>query len=436
MSEPTPAEANRETIASPSSRIPDADAYFAEVVDVSSKHLNPYLAEFLAFAGFGAEVFGEGCYIEDHEGRRYLDCLGGYGTFALGHRHPTVVAAVKDQLDSLAMSGKAFFSKPAADLAAELSEIAPAGLQYTFFSNSGTEAVEAALKFAKVATGRSRIVSTIGGYHGKTLGALATTGREKYRTRVEPLMPGVEFIPFGDTAAAVAAIDERTAAFIVEPIQGEGGINVPPDGYLRAIREACDRTGALMIADEVQTCIGRTGAMFACDHEGVAPDMMTLAKQLGGGVMPIGATMGTASVWEKVFSENPLMHTSTFGGNPLACTAGLAAVRVVQDEALVARSRDRGDLMLGLLKETQAAHPDLVADVRGRGLMLGVELATDQVGELTIVQMLKRGMCAAYTLNNPRVIRLEPPLIISEDEVRTAVGILGSSLTDVSELLA
>jgi len=436
MSEPTVAEVNRETSASPVSRIADPDAYFADVFDNYSEHVNPYLASFLQFAGFGVEVYGEGCYIEDHQGRRYLDYLGGYGTFALGHRHPKVIAAVKDQLDSLAMSGKAFFSKPAADLAAELTKIAPAGLQYTFFSNSGTEAVEAALKFAKVATGRSRIISTIGGYHGKTLGSLAVTGRKKYRTRVEPLMPGVEFVPFGDVDAAVGAIDDQTAAFIVEPIQGEGGIHVPPDGYLRAIREACDRTGALMIADEVQTCIGRTGAMFGCDHEGVVPDIMTMAKQLGGGVMPIGATMGTAAVWEKVFSANPLMHTSTFGGNPLACTAGLAAVRVVQDEDLVARSRDRGALMLNLLKEMQTKHPDLVTDVRGLGLMIGVELSTDEVGELTIAQMLKYGMCAAYTLNNPRVIRLEPPLIISDDDVRKAVEIFEQSISDISQLMA
>ena len=436
MSEPTATEATGGAIASHLSRIPDPDAYFADVVDKYREHINPYLADYLAFAGFGVEVYGEGCYIEDHEGHRYLDCLGGYGTFALGHRHPKVVAAVKDQLDSLGLSGKAFFSKPAADLAAELTKIAPAGLQYTFFSNSGTEAVEAALKFAKVATGRSRIVSTIGGFHGKTLGALATTGREKYRTRVEPLMPGVEFIPFGDTVAAVASIDDQTAAFIVEPIQGEGGIHVPPDGYLLAIREACDRNGALMIADEVQTCIGRTGAMFGCDHDGVAPDIMTLAKQLGGGIMPIGATMGTASVWEAVFAENPLMHTSTFGGNPLACAAGLAAVRVVQDEDLVSRSRDRGALMLGLLKEMQSNHRDLVADVRGKGLMIGVEFAMDDVAELTVSRMLPRGMCAAFTLNNPRVIRLEPPLIISEDEVRMAVEILDAALTETRELLA
>ncbi len=400
MSEPAAQEGSA-TAAPGRPQIADADAYLHDVVDKYRNHVNPYLAEFLSFVGFGVEVYGEGCYIEDHEGHRYLDCLGGYGTFALGHRHPVVVAAVKDQLDSLAMSGKAFFSKPAADLAAELASIAPAGLQYSFFSNSGSEAVEAALKFAKVATGRSRIVSTVGGYHGKTLGALATTGREKYRTRVEPLMPGVEFIPYGDTAAAVAAIDDQTAAIIVEPIQGEGGVHVPPDGYLRAIREACDRTGALMIADEVQTCIGRTGTMFACDHEGVAPDIMTLAKQLGGGIMPIGATMGTALVWEKVFSENPLMHTSTFGGNPLACAAGLAAVRVVQDEDLVARSRDRGALMLKLLGEMQAKHRDLVVETRGRGLMIGVEFATDEVAELTVMQMLKHGMCRGLHTEQP-----------------------------------
>jgi putrescine aminotransferase len=436
MREPTATGKTGASSAPASSPTPDAEAYFAEVVDKYNEHINPYLAAVLTSAGFGVEVRGEGCYIEDHRGRRYLDCLGGYGTFALGHRHPTVVAAVKEQLDSLGMSGKAFFSKPAADLAAELTRIAPAGLQYTFFSNSGTEAVEAALKFAKIATGRSRIVSTDGGYHGKTLGALATTGREKYRTRVEPLMPGVEFVPFGDIEAMVAAIDDRTAAVIVEPVQGEGGIHVPPDGYLRAIREACDRTGALMIADEVQTCIGRTGAMFACDHEGVAPDIMTLAKQLGGGIMPIGATMGTVSVWEKVFSENPLMHTSTFGGNPLACSAGLAAVRVVQDEDLVARSRARGELMLDLLGAMQARHPDLVVDVRGRGLMIGVEFSADEVAEVTITRMLERGMCAAFTLNNPRVIRLEPPLVISEAEVRQAVEILDESLTETRGLLA
>ena len=393
-------------------------------------------AEFLSFVGFGVEVYGEGCYIEDHEGHRYLDCLGGYGTFALGHRHPTVVAAVKDQLDSLAMSGKAFFSKPAADLAAELASIAPAGLQYSFFSNSGSEAVEAALKFAKVATGRSRIISTEGGYHGKTLGALATTGREKYRTRVEPLMPGVEFVPYGDAVAAVAAIDDETAAIIVEPIQGEGGIHVPPDGYLRAIREACDRTGAL---DD-----RRRGADLHRTHRGhvrLRPRRRGPRHHDPGEAARRGHHADRCDhghsfgVGEGVLREPADAHLHLRRQPPGLCRRPRSrpgrSGRRPRD-----RSHDRGALMLELLREMQAKHRDLVVDVRGRGLMIGVEFARDEVAELTVMQMLKHGMCAAFTLNNPRVIRLEPPLIISEDDVRTAVEILDRSLTETAGLMA
>lgn len=414
----------------------DSDALYDDVVDKYTRFVNPYLAKLLSFAGFGVEMYGEGCYIFDHEGRKFLDCLGGYGSFALGHRHPKVVAAAKDQLDRLPLSGKAFFGKQMCDLAAKLADIAPQGLQYSFFCNSGTEAVEAALKFAKAATGRFKLVSTHGSYHGKTLGALSVTGRSKYQKPFEPLLPGVTFVDYGDTQAAFEAIDETTAAMIVEPIQGEGGIVVPPDGYLLALRQHCTRNGALLIADEVQTCLGRTGDMFGCNHEGVTPDIMPLAKQIGGGVMPLGVCMGTPEVWEGVFATNPLVHTSTFGGNPVACAAGLAAIEVIQDEGLVERSRTMGELFRTGLREMAAKHTDLVSDVRGRGLMIGVEFAMDEVGELTIAQMLKRGMCAAYTLNNPRVIRLEPPLIIDEEQISFAVDTMGAALTETSELLA
>jgi len=414
----------------------DSEAFYTDVVEKYSNYVNPYLAKLLAFAGFGVEVYGEGCYIYDHEGRKFLDCLGGYGTFALGHRHPKVVQAAKDQLDKLPLSGKAFFSKPMCDLAEKLASISPEGLQYSFFCNSGAEAVEACLKLAKATTKRSKIVSTNGGYHGKTIGALATTGRDKYRKPFEPLMPGVEFIDYGDIAAAVSAIDDNTACMIVEPIQGEGGIHVPVDGYLRAIREACDKHGALMIADEVQTCLGRTGKMFACDYEGVSPDLMPLAKQVGGGVMPLGVAMGTPAIWEATFGTNPLIHTSTFGGNPVACAAGLAAIEVIEEEGLVERSRVMGEIFKTRLRQMAAKHGDLVSDVRGRGLMIGVEFSMDEVGELTVAQMLKLGMCAAYTLNNPRVIRLEPPLIISEEQIDFAVATLDKALTETSDLLA
>lgn len=413
----------------------DADALYADVIDKYSRHLNPGLARLMSFAGFGVETYGEGCYLFDHEGRKFLDCLGGYGTFSLGHRHPKVIEAVRNQLDSLGMSGKAFFSRPAAELATKLAEVTPEGIEFTFFSNSGAETVEAALKFAKGATGRAKIVSTHGGYHGKTLGALAATGREKYRKKFEPLMPGVVFVEYGDSAAAIAEIDRDTAAVIIETIQGEGGIVVPPDGYLRDLREACDRVGALLIADEVQTGLGRTGRMWGSNWDGVAPDLMTSAKALGGGVMPIGATMGTRAVFEAVYGENPLAHTSTFGGNPVACAAGLAAVTVTVEEGLSQRADCYGSQMLKGLQQVAANHSDLVSEARGRGFMLGMEFRMDEVGELVVAALLKRGMCVAYTLNNPRVLRFEPPLIIEESEIQFAIETLDESLTETEELL-
>ena len=303
--------------------------------------------------------------------------------------------------------------------------------------------MEAALKFAKGATGRSKIISTIGSFHGKTLGTLSVTGREKYRRMFNPLMPGAEFVPYpvqGGPADALEtmlrAIDDTTAAVIIETVQGEGGIHLAAPGALAAIRARTREVGALMIVDEVQTGMGRTGRLFGCDHEGIEPDIMTLAKALGGGVMPIGATLFTESVGSAIFSENPLMHTSTFGGNPLACAAAIATLDVIESEGLCERAGLMGERMMAGLREMQSRHSDLVSEVRGIGLMIGVEFSMDEVGELVIAQMTKRGVIAAYTLNNPRVIRIEPPLIISEAQVDEAVRVFDEAITETGELLA
>jgi putrescine aminotransferase len=413
----------------------NADALRASVVSDYSEHLNPGLAKLMQFAGFGVEVSAEGMYITDQDGRQYLDFLGGYGVFSLGHRHPDVLKAVVDQLQKQPLSSKTFFNPVQGALARRLAEVAPEGLQYTFFSNSGTEAVEAALKMARAATGRTGFVSTEGGYHGKTMGALSVTGREKYRKPYQPLVPGASFVPYGDLAAAEAAINETTAAFIVETVQGEGGVHVAPPGYLAGLRAACDRAGALLIADEVQTGLGRTGKWFGCDHEGVRPDLMTLAKALGGGVMPIGATMGTAAVWNKVFADNPLTHTSTFGGNPLACAAGLAVLDIMERDNLVERVATQGDRLQAALREAFKDQP-LVAEVRGQGLLIGVEFAEDEVGELVIAQMMKRGVIAAYTLNNPRVIRMEPPFLVTDEQIEHAVSCLKESVAETADLIS
>lgn len=414
----------------------EADALLARVIHQYTDFVNPGLARLLAFAGYGVESHAEGCCLYDHTGRTFLDCLGGYGVFALGHRHPKVIAAARKALDEQPLPSKVFFSEHLGALSEKLAEITPGDLQYSFLCNSGAEAVEGALKAARICSGRTDFISTHGGYHGKTLGALSTTGREKVQKPFEPLLPGVTFVPFGDAEAVKKAITPHTAAVIVEPIQGESGIHVPPDGYLRSLREACDREGVLLIFDEVQTGFARTGRMFGMEHDGAVPDIATFAKGLSGGVIPVGAFMGTERVWGALFGENPLVHTSTFGGNPLACRVALAAIEVIEEEGLCEKSRLRGDQMLAGLKSVVESHPDLITEARGRGLMIGVEFSMDDVGELCIAQMVKRGVVAAYTLNNPRVIRFEPPLIISEQEVDFAVSAFRESVAATAELVA
>jgi putrescine aminotransferase len=415
----------------------DPSGYVDSVIEKYQRYVNPGLAALMKFGGFGdVEVEAEGCLLRTATGVEYLDCLGSYGVFTVGHRHPKVVAAVREQLDRMALSTRTFFNGPQADLAEKLGQIAPEPLQYSFFCNSGAEAVEGALKMARLATGRTGIICTVGGYHGKTLGALSATGREVFRRPFEPLLPGFTHVPFNDAAAIAAAMTPDTAAVIVEPIQGEGGILCPSDDYLRDVRAACYRNGSLLILDEVQTGLGRAGAMFAAEIWGIRPDIMTLAKALGGGVMPIGAVMGTPDVWEKVFGENPLIHTSTFGGNPLACAAGLAGIRVLEEEGLVQASRERGEQMLAGLRAVRARFPETLAEVRGRGLMIGVEFFVKDAAELTINGMSRRGVIAAYTLNNPKVIRFEPPLIITAAQVDQAVTAFAVAVEESAAMLA
>ena len=401
------------------------------------KYVNPKVLALLSMGGFD-QVEWEGCgaVIRDMTGTEYIDCLGGYGVFSLGHANPTVVEAVVAQLRRLPLSTKTFLNKPLADLAELLAQITPGRLQYSFISNSGAEAVEAALKFARMATKRHKIVSANGSYHGKTLGALSASGREMYKTPFTPLLPGFVQVPFGDSEALAGTIDSETAAVILEPIQGENGIRIPPDDYLPTARRLCDERGALLILDEVQTGLGRTGTLFACDRGGVTPDIMTLAKALGGGVLPIGATVATAAVWDKVFHENPFIHTSTFGGNEAACVAALTAIRLTLDHDLAGQAARKGERLLAGLRDVQTRYPDLLQEARGRGLMLGVEFKDADIGKLAIGALVHNGVVAAYTLNNAKVMRFEPPLIISDEQIEVVVRAFDAAMGEVQELLA
>lgn len=414
----------------------DSNSELHEVSRLYREHLGPDLGRLLKFGGPGSlEVSARGCLVTDHLGRDYLDFAGGYGVFSLGHAHPEVVAAVTEQLQKLPLSSRVLLSPQQAYLARDLARLSPGALQYSFFCNSGAEAVEGALKLARLATGRGGLVACHNSYHGKTMGALSVTGREAYRQPCQPLLPEIEFVDFGDLAALEAALSERTAAFIVEPVQGEGGIRVAPEGYLSEAQRLCRHYGALLIADEVQSGLGRTGKMFTVEHWAVEPDLMVLAKALGGGVVPAAAILGTPAVWQ-VFKGRPLMHTSTFGGNPLACVAARKTLEILQRERLPERAARAGSWLKGRLMDLAQAFPHLIAEVRGLGLMLGVELRGEEFAGCLINELVKRQLLAVYTLNQPKVIRLEPPLTITQAELEQAVERWRQALAATAERFA
>jgi acetylornithine/succinyldiaminopimelate/putrescine aminotransferase len=367
-------------------------------------------------------VEGRGSRVRDHQGRELVDLTGGWGVTAIGHCHPALVEAIASQAGRLMQTTNLFYTLPQLDLAEKLASLVPGPITRSFFVSSGAEAMDGALKLAHRATGRTRFVSTHDSFHGRTLGALGVNGQEKHRAPYEALLLPTTRVPYGDAAAARDAVDGRTAAFVVEPIQGEGGVNVPPPGYLAALREICDAQGTLLLADEIQTGIGRTGAMLACDHEGVVPDVVTLGKGLGGG-FPVAAFLATEAVSKTVALGD---HGGTYAGNPLACAAANAVLRVIEEEKLVARAAELGERVLEKLRAFAAEHPDLAREARGRGLLLGLELRdAGRAGELPL-RALERGVLVNVTAG--RVMRLFPALNVPEDDLwpalETVLGLL------------
>ncbi len=357
-------------------------------------------------------VRGEGCHVWDADGNRYLDLLAGIAVNSLGHAHPLVVQAVTAQLTTLGHISNLFASAPQIVLAERLIDHLGTDPTATrvFFCNSGAEANEAAFKIAR-RTGRPRIIAADGSFHGRTIGALALTGQPAKRAPFEPLPPGVDFVPYGDTAALAAALDTDVAAVILEPIQGENGVIVPPPGYLAAARELTTRAGALLILDEIQTGIGRTGAMFAHTADAIQPDVITLAKGLGGGI-PIGACIG---IGDAATLLGPGSHGTTFGGNPVACAAALAVLHAIDRDDLLTNTRTVGDL---LATGITALGDPAITGVRGRGLLLAITLAAPNAPAIAAA-----ALDAGYIVNPavPDAIRLAPPLILDEAQARTFV---------------
>jgi acetylornithine/N-succinyldiaminopimelate aminotransferase len=364
-------------------------------------------------------VRGEGAYLWDADGKKYLDLLGGIAVNCLGHAHPFVVSAVTSQLATLGHVSNFFASAPQVALAEKLLSLFDAEGK-VFFTNSGTEANEAAFKITRK-TGRTKIVSAVGAFHGRTMGALAITWKPAYREQFAPLPGDVTFVPYGDAAALAAAVDDETAAVVLEPIQGENGVVVPPAGYLAEARRITSEHGALLWLDEIQTGVGRTGEWFAFQAEGISPDIVTVAKGLGAGI-PIGACLGFGAAADLLQPGN---HGTTFGGNPVAAIAGLAVLTVIERDGLLANVSAVGN---HLVSSVEALGHPLIAGVRGRGLLLAIELTkpvSDQVAALALE--------AGFIINNPipEALRLAPPYILSKADVDSFVAALPALLDQV-----
>ncbi len=404
-----------------------------QLTKIYKENISEGFFNLVSFLGFDTEeMSGSGCEVTTADGRVLLDFLGSFGALNHGHLHPKVVKAVKDRLGSMGLSSKVLLNADQARLAKKLADLTPGDLCYSFFSNSGTEAVEAAIKFAKARTGRQGIVHTRGSYHGKSLGSLSAAGRESFRKPFEPLLPSFSSIEFDDVDALKKAMDSKPAAFIVEPVQGEAGVRVPKKGYMSSVREITENAGVLLIADEVQTGVGRTGKLFACEHDDIQPDILCLAKSLGGGIMPIGATVATKDVWE-LFEGNPLLHSSTFGGNHLACSAAIAALDSAVEEDFSGNAERMGKRVIDGLKNIDSP---LMLDIRGQGLLIGVQFKNSDITSIIMSALANDGIMVAYTLNNPEVIRLEPPLVITQDQVDRFLECFAKALKGTEDLLA
>ena len=388
------------------------------------------------------EWSGSGAVFKDVLGREYLDFLGGYGMMDLGWSHPDVVATVKAQLNRSPMPSQELIDPLRGVLAKLLASITPGNLKYSWFAASGTEANEAAIKIAKLYSGKSAFIVAVKAFHGKTLGSLSMMGKADYRAALGPMYAGqVYHVPFGDADAVERQLEicEKVgigvAAVMLEPIQGEAGAIVPPDDFWPRVRAATKKHNVLLIADEVQTGLGRTGRLWGVDHWDVAPDIITVAKSLGGGVMPISAVCTTEEIYKPMMYPNPFMHTTTTGGGALACSAAIAAIHVTLRERLWEQAAQKGDYLMERLQKFAAQYPQIYEKITGRGLLIGMHFRNPEIGYKVAAGLFKRNVLVAGTLTSAQTIRIEPPLIVSYEQLDSLLNRLEETLNSVSRSL-
>ncbi|HTP01403.1 MAG TPA: aminotransferase class III-fold pyridoxal phosphate-dependent enzyme [Anaerolineales bacterium] len=385
---------------------------------------------------------GDGATFHDVLGREYLDCLGGYGMMDLGWAHPEVVDAVRRQVGRSPMPTQELIDPLRGALANLLAQITPGNLQYSFFAASGTEAIEGAIKLAKMYTRKAGFIVAQQAFHGKTMGSLSMIGKPAFREPVGTLYGGPVYrVPFGDAAAVESQLAEcdregiGIAAVMFEPIQGEAGAIVPSDDFWPRVRESTHKHGTLLIADEVQTGLGRTGKLWGVDHWGIAPDILATAKSLGGGVMPVSAFCSTLDIWEVMMHPNPFIHTTTTGGGALACAAAIAAIHVTLRERLWEQAAAKGAYLKPRLEELAAQYPEIYEKITGKGLLLGMHFRDAAIGYKVAAGLFKRRVVVAGTLISSRTVRVEPPLVITYEQLDSLLERLRDTLIEICETL-
>jgi putrescine aminotransferase len=409
----------------------------SETVAAYRQHVNRGMAQLFELMNSPMEVCSSGPnFIEDERGVQYLDCAG-YCVFLLGHRHPGVLAAVQEQLAKHPVSSRVLINGPLAVAATRLAEVAPSGLEYVWFGNSGAEVVEAALKLA-AANGRRRWVSMEGGYHGKSLGALSVTGREAYRAPFASILPHVDFLPYGDIGALQRRLagTDGDSTVIIEALQSEAGVIIPENGYLKAVSDMCHYHGAFLIVDEISTGMGRTGAWWRCQTECMEPDMLLAGKALGGGILPVSALIATAAAF-RPFNKEPLLHTATFSGSPLACAAVVASIAAVGNDDVISKAERIGAMLLSEIRSLAAQHEDTcVSAVRGAGLLIGIEFQEEHHAGDFMLEMMDRRVLVCHSLNAHRVVRLTPPATLTNGDVRQLLTAIAESFAALALRIA
>ncbi|HXF84308.1 MAG TPA: aminotransferase class III-fold pyridoxal phosphate-dependent enzyme [Anaerolineales bacterium] len=422
----------------------EAKAIIEESKENFAEHFNRAWLEYrksVTEAGDWASVewTGKGAIFHDVLGREYIDCLGGFGMMDLGWCHPDVVRAVKAQVERSPMPSQELIDPLRGVLAKLMAQITPGDLKYSWFAASGTEAIEASIKVAKLYTQKPAFIVAVKGFHGKTLGSLSMMGKADYRQRLGTLYGGpVYHVPFGDADAVERQLEicEKVgigvAAVLLEPIQGEAGAIVPPDDFWPRVREVTKHYGVLLIADEVQTGLGRTGKMWGVDHWNVVPDILAVAKSLGGGVMPVSAMVTTEEIFQPMMYPNPFMHTTTTGGGALACSAAIAAIRVTLRDKLWEQAAQKGAYLIPKLEKFAEQYPQIYEKITGKGLLIGMHFRSTEIGYKVAAELFKRGVLVSGTLASAQTIRIEPPLIITMEQLDKVLERLEDTLKSVS----